>query len=54
MHALDQLQSLDALRSELKARHLVPGWEKQSRPLFTPEMHSEYDPGHWRLSLIHI
>ena len=53
MHALDQLQSLDDLRSELKARHLVPGWEKQSRPLFTPEMRSEYDPGHWRYAQVH-
>ena len=53
MQALDQLQSLDDLRSELKARHLVPGWEKQSRPLFTPEMRSEYDPGHWRYAQVH-
>ena len=53
MQALDQLQSLDDLRSELKARHLVPGWEKQSRPLFIPEMRSEYDPGHWRYAQVH-
>ena len=53
MQALDQLQSLDELRSALKDRHMVPGWEKQSRPLFTPEMRSEYDPGHWRYAQVH-
>lgn len=46
--ALDTLESMDALRAALQQRGMVPGWEKLPKPIFTKEMRSEFDPGHWR------
>jgi gentisate 1,2-dioxygenase len=48
MQELSRIESMDGLREALRQRHMVPGWEKLPRPIFTHEMRSEFDPGHWR------